>query len=118
MLNQEQLNKLNSYFGFARKKHSLFAGMELEERLSRQKISLLIILPSCSDKNKDKLINRDADDPELKVLNYQGTYDIALASGFKLLKAIGVGDVNLAHAIYEVLSQEEMNGNEKKEETK
>jgi|GEM_PF-726216 ERCC4-type nuclease len=121
MLSKELIRKLDTYFGFAQKKHSLFAGMELEDKLERRKVSLLIFLPSCSAKDEDKLLCKYGDNPDLAILDYDGEYNVALASGRELLKAVGVGDLNLAKAIYNILKDDKKvseDTKENKEETK
>jgi hypothetical protein len=46
MLTEAEKKKLETYFGFARKEHGLAVGMELDERLAKRQIALLILTPA------------------------------------------------------------------------
>lgn len=103
--------RADSYFGFAQRKGSLFAGVRLEEKLEREKISLLIFLPNCPEKVYRHLEELADLNPESVILDYTGSYDVAFASGFEKVNAVGISDVHLAEAIYDTLLSE------KKDET-
>lgn len=105
MLTEEQIYKLNAYFGFANKKRCLFVGIKLEEALVKNKISLLLITKSCEIKNEEKFRNLSTN-KNMLVLTYKGEYDVSLASGYEKLNAVGVGDRGLAKAIYSILHED------------
>lgn len=106
MSNEERDQKLNAYFGFVRRKRCAYVGEKLQEMLSKHKINLLLLLPSCSEKNEAKLKAIDKDNPSLTVYRYEGTYDVKGALNYALLNAVGIADENLSKAILKVLQEE------------
>lgn len=106
MLSEATKKKLDAYFGFALKKRTTFAGMQLEDELARKRISVLIITKECSPANEEKLKRHASVNPSIKILRYEGEYDIPKALGYEKLKAIGIGDIHLGKAIYETLLNE------------
>lgn len=100
-------NKYNAYFGFAKKKRSIYVGMKLEEMIKEHKIALVIFLSECSEKSEAHLCSLIKDDSVIKTIRYEGFYDIKNALGFDLLKAIGIKDVSLANAIYNTMREEQ-----------
>jgi hypothetical protein len=104
MLSPEEKRRLDSYFGFARKARSLSAGMDLEEKLSEDRIALLIILKNCSEKTGQKLQRRCSE--KTAFILYSGTYDVTLACRFETLKAVGITDPHLATVIQTLLASD------------
>ena len=118
MLTAEQKRKLDTYFGFARKEKGIYAGMMLEEKLERRKVSLLIFLPSCSLKAKNQLTRLAENTDDIVLLDYQADYPVNLSCGYEMLKAVGIKDPNLSKAIYKTLSEDvTVSESQKKEET-
>lgn len=95
--------KLTAYFGFAMRKRATVVGLKLEEMLMKNKVSLLIILDSCSTKNEEKLLRLISDKSSCKHIRYRGTFDVKGILGYENLNAVGIKDVSLAAAIYDVM---------------
>lgn len=105
MIDDPHVKKLDSYFGFARKKSALFVGLSLDRKLIEGRIDLLIFNKDCPDEVKEKLISSNTN-KNLKTFTYLGDYNISLASGYEKTKAIGITDFNLAKAILQILQND------------
>lgn len=88
--------KVVSYIGFARRKKAFFIGNQLEERIIKKQICLLVILPSCS-KHREEHYKRLLSAEDIVIL----TEDINSETlGLKKpICAFGISDKNLAGAI-------------------
>ena len=87
-------DRIVTYLGFARKMGKLKAGMALEKSLDEGDVVLLLLFPTISDKNRDKLLRRE------KGVQTIVMPDIDFARlGLQPCKALGVTDEGLAKAI-------------------
>ncbi len=102
---EEKKNKLDAYFGFALRKRSVYVGMKLEEALASKRVSLLLILPECSEKNEEKLRLHASDNPDILILRVDADYDVKSTLGFETLKACGIKDRHLSRAIYDTYTK-------------
>ncbi len=106
MESRQDENRLKAYFGFARKKHCLYVGRKLDERLERGKIRLVVFTPTCLDKNREKRESHFKDNKDLSFIRYGGEMSLNLVIGYEKVSAIGISDPHLAKAIKETLEGE------------
>jgi hypothetical protein len=106
MLTEAEKKKLETYFGFARKEHGLAVGMELDERLAKRQIALLILTPQGSRRAHDDLRESCKDSKNIVILDYTGDYPIHISCGYTSMKAVGIRDEHLAKPIYELLKKD------------
>lgn len=109
-------NRLKAYIGFAKKKHALYVGRKLEERLTRNRISLVVFNKTCSDKNEEKRKNRFSKQEGLSFVRYNGALELEAIAGYGKLNAIGISDIHLAKAIYDTIEEENKKGEKNVEE--
>ncbi|MFA6830135.1 MAG: hypothetical protein WCR67_05480 [Bacilli bacterium] len=115
MLNELDYKRLDSYFGFARRKRALFVGLELDDKIIRNKVCLLLILKDCSQRSHDELLRLANDAKNVCVMEYSGNYPVPLSVGYKSLKAVGVTDPYLSKEIRQLLLKDETDVNHKEE---
>jgi ribosomal protein L30E len=107
MLSENQIRKLDSYFGFALRKRAIYVGMKMEEMLARKRLDFVLVLPSCSEKKELDLSHYKKDNPNLVIYRYEGTsYDVKSVLGFELLNAVGIKDPHLSKAIQSILMED------------
>lgn len=107
MENEQEVNRLKAYIGFAQKKRALYFGRKLEERLTRGRIRLVVFTPTCLEKNEEKRKNHFKDNEDLFFIRYQGNLPLNLIAGYEKVSAIGISDPHLAKAILETIKEEE-----------
>lgn len=107
METEQEANRLKAYVGFALKKHSLYVGRKLEERLDRGKIHLVLFTPTCLSKNEEKRVNHYKDNEDLSFIRYKGDLPLNLIAGYEKVSALGISDPHLAKAILETIREEE-----------
>lgn len=108
MISEEEMKKLETYFGFLRKSKGVFVGRSLEMRLKKDEISYLIVFPqSCSLRSKEDLMKISTS--KVKLLEYDGDIKVHELLNQKDLKAIGIKEPNLGKKIFEILSKDLVN---------
>ncbi len=92
--------KVISYIGFARRKKAFFIGNQLEDKIVKNQIYLLVILPSCS-KHREEHYQRLLRSKAIVILDEDiepNTLGLK-----KPICAFGISDINLAGAIKSTL---------------
>ena len=104
MLNDLEMSKLETYFGFLKREKGFFVGRRLESELQKDEIKFLILFPSFSEKSKQNLIGLCKVD--CVVLEYTGNIEVYKFLNQKQIKAVGIHDAKLGKAIVDLLKKD------------
>ncbi len=107
MLTEGEKEKLYSYFGFLRRMRALTVGEEMEEKIRRNLKMIVVITPSCNDKNRRQILQLAEENSRVTPYEYHGDFPLQTAAGFKKLNAVGIENISLGEQIVALLKKDD-----------
>lgn len=99
-------SKIISYLGLANRGRKVHVGEDLNKRMERNKICLVLLANDHKSQNQSKIKSR-ANIKQIPVIEYLSASELASALNYEILSAVGLSDIHLAKQIIKIIKEEQ-----------